>query len=107
MTFLLLLLLIGGGWAFLAALLLDRPDQIAFLPETTRLYLHIGFVCFMLIAMVRVSRAELSHAIKPWRYGPQILLRNLAILCVGVVLLIFVSRELLHGIDPSGHRAIW
>jgi len=103
----LLLLILGGAWSFLAALQLFRPDQLTFLTEDQVLYVNIGFGVFMLLASVLVSTGELGQAKYPWRYGAQIMLRNLGVLCAAMGLFIFIARELLHGMDPTGRHPLW
>ena len=106
MTFLFTLLL-GGAWAFYAALLLDRPDLARIVPEPYPLVVHGLFVVLLLWAVARVSSPEIRSASSAWRHGPMIFLRNLVVVSLGVVLLVFTSREILHGIDPTGVRPIW
>ncbi len=102
-----LMLLVGGLWSFFVAVILDRPDQITFLPHSTVTALHVGFAVFILLTTFTLARAEIRNVLNPWRNGPVIMLRVMAILAAGEVLMIFISRELLHGIDPSGLHKLW
>ena len=104
---LLLMLLIGSAWAFFIALELDRPDLIAFLPTQHQLYTHGGFIAALVVVVVYVSWFELTHDKLTVLQSTKLLTRNCIVLGLGVVLLIFISRELLHGIDPTGRAPIW
>jgi hypothetical protein len=104
---LLIMLLAGGAWSFFAAILMFRPDLAHIVPEQYQPAVHIAFGLFLVWMAGNLSWPEIRTAARPWRYGLQILLRNLAVLGLGVALLVFISHELLHGMDPTGQRAMW
>lgn len=105
----LLIALIGGGlWAFFIALQLDRPDlAVKLVPEASQILVHGGFVVFLLWVVYVFSHREIRSSKSWWRHGPGIYLRNLVVISLGVVLLIFTCREVLNGVDPTGTRALW
>jgi hypothetical protein len=105
MSFLLLLIL-AGAWSFYLALLIDRPDLAKIVPPDLSPFVHGAFVLLLLWTLWRVTFPEVRTASRPWRYGPMITLRNLMVLCLGMLLL-FASREILNGMDPTGHKALW
>ncbi len=71
------------------------------------LVIHIGFLVFFLAAVLSLSFQEIRNASAQWVNGPKIYLRNIGVIALGVGLLIFASREVLHGVDPSGVRHLW
>ncbi len=106
MSFLLMLIL-AGAWSFYAALLIDRPDLARIVPPDLAPFVHVAFGLLVLWTLWRVTFPEVRTASRRWRYGPSIALRNLVVLALGMALLIFASREILNGMDPTGHKALW
>jgi hypothetical protein len=103
----LLLLILAGAYSFYIALLIDRPDLAKIVPPDLSPFVHGAFVVLLLWTLWRVTYPEIRTANRKWRYGPTITLRNLIVLCLGLALLLFASREILNGMDPSGHRKLW
>ena len=103
----LILLILAGAWSFYLALIIDRPDLAKIVPPDLSPFVHGAFVLLLLWTLWQVTFPEIRTASKKWRYGPQITLRNLVVLCLGIALLLFASREVLHGMDPTGHKALW
>lgn len=100
-------LIVGTGWAFYAALLLDRPDLAAVVPRPYGTAIHIGFIAFFLGLTFLLSWQEMRRTTAWWINGPKIYLRNTVVIGLGVVLLVYGSRILVDGIDPTGHQALW
>lgn len=100
-------LMIGAAWAFFAGLILDRPDLAAVIREPYATGIHIAFGVFFLSLVFVLSFHEIRMSKARWINGPKIYLRNAVVMGLGVVLLIYGSRILLNGIDPTGHRALW
>ena len=99
---LLLLLIVGGLWAFYVTLLLDRPDLAHVVPDQYAVVVHVGFGLFFLWIVYAWSDVEIRTSKSWWRNGPGIFLRNLVVIGLGVGLLVFTCREVLHGVDPTG-----
>lgn len=100
-------LIIGSAWAFYEALILDRPDLAAIIHKPYATMIHIAFAVFFLGLVFILSWPEIYNSINRWINGPKIYLRNTIVVGLGVVLLLYGSRILLNGIDPTGHRALW
>lgn len=104
----LLTLLLCGAWAFYIALLIDRPDLAAtIVPAGDMLVVNAVFAVFFLITVYRLSHLEISRSKSMIRNGPGIYLRNLVVIGLGVGLIVFACREVLHGVDPTGRRALF
>jgi len=102
-----LVLLVGGAWAFYVALLIDRPDMAATIPEPFPNAFHIAFAVFMVVMVYRLSHGEIITS-KQWaKHGLGIYMRNFVVVMLGIGLLLFTCREVLHGVDPSGMRKLW
>ena len=104
---LLLLVLIGGAWSFYATLLMDRPDLAAIVVPPWDTAAHAGFALFMVVMVYRLSHREIMTSKSAWKWGPWIYLRNFAVISLGILLLIFISHTVLHGVDPTGARKLW
>ncbi len=100
-------LLIGAAWAFYEALRLDRPDLAAVVQAPYPTVIDIAFAAFFLGLVFILSWQEMYRSTRWWINGPKIYVRNAAVMSLGVVLLLYGSRILLNGIDPTGHRALW
>jgi hypothetical protein len=100
-------LIIGSAWAFYEALILDRPDLAAVIHDPYATIIHIAFAAFFLGLVFVLSWQEMHRPTRWWITWPKIYLRNTIVMSLGVVLLIYGSRILLNGIDPTGHRAVW
>ena len=104
---LLLLVLVGGAWAFYATLLLDRPDLAAIVVPPWDIVAHAGIALFMVVMVYRLSHREIMTSKAVLKHGPGIYLRNFAVVSLGILLLIFISHTVLHGVDPTGVRKLW
>ena len=100
-------LIIGAAWAFYEGLVLDRPDLAAVIHEPYATGIHIVFGVFFLSLAFVLSFEEIRRSRAWWFNGPKIYVRNAVVMALGVVVLIYGSRILLNGIDPTGHRALW
>lgn len=94
-------------WTFYVALLIDRPDLARTVHEPWPLVIHVGFVVVFLLSAYRFSHREIVSSTSWWRHGPGIYVRNLVVIGLGVGLILFTCREVLHGVDPSGVRKLW
>ncbi len=98
---------VASLWSFYVALLLDRPDLAKVVPPDFVLPVHAIFAVVLLMIVARLSFTEIRRS-KSWmRHGIGIYTRNLVVIGLGVVLMIFTCREVLNGVDPSGTRALW
>ncbi len=99
--------LIGLGWTFFVALLIDRPDLAATVPQPWPQVIHGVFLIVLARTLYGVSATEIRLTHGGFSRAPRIWLRNLIILGLGLTLMVFTCREVLNGIDPTGHRALW
>ncbi len=98
---------IAAGWAFFLALLIDRPDLLVELPQHAQIRLHIFFAAFFVVTLIVFCWRQIADADSPWKNGVTIVVRNALVMVAGLALLVFISRELLHGIDHTGHHKLW
>ena len=103
---LLVFLLVAAGWSVLVALLLDRPDLAAAIPPPYQTAAHAAFALMLLVVVIRASIGEVRGNSSGAR-SVAIFLRNLVVIGLGVALMLFTCREILHGVDPTGTRHIF
>jgi hypothetical protein len=103
----LLACLIGLGWTFYVALLIDRPDMAATVTEPWPKIIHAVFAIVLLRTVYGLSADEIKLTDRPWRRAPGIWLRNLIVAGLALALMLFACREVLNGIDPTGLRRLW
>ncbi len=103
----LLACLIGFGWTFYIALLIDRPDLAAAVVEPWPKIIHGVFLIVLLRTVYGLSAGEVRYASSKFRNAPVIWLRNLVVTALGVLLMLFTCRELLNGLDPTRVRDLW
>jgi hypothetical protein len=99
--------LAGAIWSFFLALQIERPDLIAFLPQQNQLVIDALFFAVGFIFTVNISRFEISDKQLSFVGAFKLVMRNLVVIGLGLGMLVFISRELLHGIDPTGRIKIW
>jgi hypothetical protein len=99
--------ILGAAWAFYVAVLMDRPDLARVVTSPWGLVAHAGFALLLTRTVIGVSWDEIRSSRLRWRDGFGVLLRNLIVTLLGETLLVFISRTLLNGIDPTHHRALW
>lgn len=103
----LLILLAAGLWSFYITLLLDRPDLATIVPPDLEPIVHASFAIILLATTLAWSWIEIKTS-KSWlKHGLGIYLRNLIVISLGVALIIFTCREVVHGLDPTGHQPLW
>ena len=103
----LIILAIAAGYAFYLALLIDRPDLLVALPLLAQTRLHMFFAGFFVLVLIVFCWRQVAHAANPWQNAWTIIFRNALVMVACLALQVFVSRELLHGIDHTGHRKLW
>ncbi len=103
----LLACLVGLGWTFYMALLIDRPDLAAAVTEPWPKIIHGVFLIVLLRTVYGLSAGEVHYAANRLRHAPVIWLRNLVVTLLGVLLMLFTCREVLNGLDPTGVRDLW
>ncbi len=99
--------LLGCAWAFYATLLLDRPDLAQAVVAPWDQIAHAAFALLLIRTVVGVSWDEIRSSRPEWRVASGVLLRNLVVMLLGEALLVFTSRAILNGIDPTHHRPLW
>lgn len=99
--------LIGLCWTFFVALLIDRPDLAATVPEPWPRVIHSVFLIVLVLAVFSVSATEVRMTKGRLFRAPAIWLRNLIVLGLGLALMLFTCREVLNGVDPTGLRKLW
>ena len=100
-------LIVGGLWTFYIALLLDRPDLAQTVVEPWPRVVHGVFAVVLVCVVYAFSHREIVTSTSWWRHGPGIYLRNMIVIGLGLALMLFTCREVLHGVDPTGLRRLW
>jgi hypothetical protein len=99
--------LIGLGWTFYIALLIDRPDLAATVLEPWPKVIHGVFFIVLMRTLYGVSADEIRLSKGRFLRAPSIWLRNLIVVGLGLALMLFTCREVLNGVDPTGLRKLW
>ena len=98
---------LGAACGFYLALLIDRPDLLAAVTQQQQQMLQAGFAILLLLVLARLSWPQIRDGQRGFSHVFNILMRNLLVLVAGVVLLAFVGRMLLDGLDHTHHHALW
>jgi len=99
--------LVGLGWTFFVALLIDRPDMAATVHEPWPKVIHGVFLVVLVLFVYGASANEIRLTKGRFFRAPAIWLRNLIVIGLGLALMLFTCREVLNGVDPTGARKLW
>lgn len=103
----LFILALGAACGFYLALALDRPDLLATINQHQQHMLQAAFAILFLLMLLKLSRPQIRDAAPGLSHVFNILMRNALVMVAGVVLLTYVGRMLLDGLDHTHHQALW
>ena len=97
----------GGAWAFFLALMLDRADLLVKLNHALQMKINLVFICLYVLALAKLTWPQIYYSHLTFMNVIRIISRNVFVMVAGMILLIYISRMLLDGIDHTHHHALW